>query len=48
MAFTYIMSVVFATCDFTFAILPVFLIKGLNMSRNSKIALIPILSIACM
>ncbi|KAH7346012.1 hypothetical protein BKA66DRAFT_478340 [Pyrenochaeta sp. MPI-SDFR-AT-0127] len=46
-AFTYVMSVVFATCDFTFAILPVFLIKGLNMSRNSKIALIPILSMAC-
>lgn len=47
-AFTYVMSALFAACDFTFAILPVFLIKGLNMSRNSKIALIPILSMACM
>jgi hypothetical protein len=47
-AFTYVMSALFAACDFTFAILPIFLIKGLNMSRNSKIALIPILSMACM
>lgn len=47
-AFTYVMSAIFAACDFSFAILPVFLIKGLNMSRNSKIALIPILSMACM
>jgi hypothetical protein len=48
MALTYVMSAIFAVCDFTFALLPVFLIKGLNMSRNSKIALIPILSMACM
>lgn len=47
-AFTYVMSAIFAVCDFTFAILPVFLIKGLNMSRNQKFALIPILSMACM
>ncbi|KAK7178521.1 hypothetical protein DPSP01_003514 [Paraphaeosphaeria sporulosa] len=46
-AFTYVMSAIFAVCDFTFAILPVFLIKGLNMSRNQKFALIPILSMAC-
>lgn len=47
-AFTYVMSAIFGMCDFTFAILPIFLIKNLNMSRNSKIALIPILSMACM
>jgi hypothetical protein len=47
-AFTYVMSALYAACDFTFAILPIFLIKDLNMSRNSKIALIPILSMACM
>ena len=47
-AFTYVMSVIFAICDFSFAILPVFLIKGLNMSRNQKFALIPLLSMGCM
>lgn len=46
-AFTYVMSVASGICDFTFALLPIFLIKGLNMSRNSKLALIPILSMAC-
>lgn len=44
---TYVMSAIFAICDFTFAALPVFLIKDLNMSRNQKFALIPILSMAC-
>ena len=47
-AFTYAMSAIFAVCDFSFALLPIFLIKGLNMSRNQKFALIPILSMACM
>lgn len=47
-AFTYIISVSSAICDFTFALLPIFLIKNLNMSKNSKLALIPILSMACM
>lgn len=47
-AFTYVMSAIFAVCDFSFAILPAFLIKRLNMSRNQKFALIPILSMACM
>lgn len=47
-AFTYVVSAIFAACNLSFAILPVFLIKGLNMSRNAKIALIPILSMACM
>ena len=47
-ALTYVMSAIFAVCDFSFALLPVFLIKGLNMSRNQKFALNPILSMACM
>ncbi|KAJ4288690.1 hypothetical protein N0V90_011927 [Kalmusia sp. IMI 367209] len=47
MAFTYVMSAIYASCDFSFAILPIVLIRELNMSRNSKIALIPILSMAC-
>jgi hypothetical protein len=45
---TYLYSVVSAVCDFTFGILPVFLILGLNMSRSTKWALAPILSIACL
>lgn len=47
-AFTYVMSAIFAICDFSFAVLPIFLIKDLNMSRNQKVALIPILSMGCM
>ena len=47
-ASTYAMSAIFAVCDFSFALLPIILIKGLNMSRNQKFALIPILSMACM
>lgn len=47
-AVSYVMSAIFAVCDFSFAIVPFFLIKGLNMSRNQKFALIPILSMACM
>ncbi|KAF2873339.1 hypothetical protein BDV95DRAFT_338719 [Massariosphaeria phaeospora] len=44
---TYLYSGISAICDFTFGILPVFLIWNLNMSRNSKIILIPILSMGC-
>lgn len=47
-ALTYLMSAIFAICDFSMALLPVLLIKDLNMSRNSKFALIFIMSIACM
>ncbi|RYN54140.1 hypothetical protein AA0118_g9315 [Alternaria tenuissima] len=46
-ALTYLMSAIFAICDFSMALLPVLLIKDLNMSRNSKFALIFIMSIAC-
>lgn len=45
---TYLYSVLSAMCDFTFGILPVFLIWNLNMSRTTKWALVPILSMACL
>ncbi|CAG5179638.1 uncharacterized protein ALTATR162_LOCUS9386 [Alternaria atra] len=44
---TYLYSVISAICDFTFGLLPIVLVWDLNMSKNSKIALIPILSMAC-
>ncbi|KAF2855630.1 hypothetical protein T440DRAFT_159167 [Plenodomus tracheiphilus IPT5] len=44
---TFFYSAVSVICDFTFAILPFFLIWGLNMSRKSRIMLIPILGMAC-
>ncbi|KAF2473765.1 uncharacterized protein BDR25DRAFT_341043 [Lindgomyces ingoldianus] len=44
---TYLYSAISAICDFTFGILPMFLVWNLNMSRNAKIALVPILSMAC-
>lgn len=46
-ALTFLYSVISAVCDFTYGILPIFLVMNLNMSKNSKIALIPILSMAC-
>ncbi|KAF2649234.1 hypothetical protein K491DRAFT_721863 [Lophiostoma macrostomum CBS 122681] len=45
---TYLYSVVSAACDFTFGILPIFLVMKLNMSHSTKWALAPILSIACL
>lgn len=44
---TYLYSAISAICDFTFGILPIFLVWNLNMSRNSKFLLVPILSMAC-
>ncbi|KAL6705466.1 hypothetical protein ACN47E_006731 [Coniothyrium glycines] len=44
---TYLYSVLSAICDFTFGIMPIVLVWGLNMSKNQKLALIPILSMAC-
>ncbi|KAH9904261.1 hypothetical protein F4778DRAFT_731815 [Xylariomycetidae sp. FL2044] len=46
-ALTYLYSAISVICDFTFAILPIFMIWGLQMDRKTKIALIPILSMAC-
>lgn len=43
---TYLYSVLSGICDFTFGILPIVLVWDLNMSRNQKLALIPILSMA--
>jgi hypothetical protein len=44
---TYFYSVVSAINDFTFGILPMFLVWGLQMDKRTKLALVPILSMAC-
>lgn len=44
-AFAY--SAVASVCDFTFGLLPIFLVWNLHMAKNQKIMLIPILSMAC-
>ncbi|RTE73803.1 hypothetical protein BHE90_011763 [Fusarium euwallaceae] len=44
---TYIYSSFSVLCDFTFALLPISMILKLNMNRRSKIALIPIMLMAC-
>ncbi|KAK5062888.1 hypothetical protein LTR84_004963 [Exophiala bonariae] len=44
---TYFYSVVNAICDFTFGILPIFLVWNLQMDRRVKIVLIPILGMGC-
>ncbi|KAJ8131972.1 hypothetical protein O1611_g1652 [Lasiodiplodia mahajangana] len=46
-ALTYLYSAFSVICDFTFAILPMFLIYQLQIDRRTKVALIPILSIGC-
>ncbi|KAI1341767.1 hypothetical protein F5Y15DRAFT_375219 [Xylariaceae sp. FL0016] len=46
-ALTYLYSAFSVICDFTFAILPMFLIHTLQIDRKTKLALIPILSLAC-
>ncbi|KAI5919083.1 hypothetical protein F4810DRAFT_519394 [Camillea tinctor] len=46
-ALTYLYSAFSVMCDFTFAILPIFLIWGLQMDKRTKFALIPILSMGC-
>lgn len=44
---TYLYSAISAICDFTFGILPIFMVWNLNMSKNAKLMLVPILSMAC-
>ncbi|KAF2265739.1 hypothetical protein CC78DRAFT_598319 [Lojkania enalia] len=44
---TFWYSAVSALCDFTFGLLPVFLVWRLNMDRRTKIALVPLLSMGC-
>jgi hypothetical protein len=46
-ALTYMYSAFSVICDFTFAILPIVLIMQLQMNRRIKIALIPIMLMAC-
>ncbi|KAH7323216.1 hypothetical protein B0I35DRAFT_450331 [Stachybotrys elegans] len=46
-ALTYLYSACSVICDFTFALLPIALIWRLNMDKRSKIALIPIMLMAC-
>lgn len=46
-ALTYVYSVFNIICDFTFALLPIVIVKGLNMNRKLKIAIIPLLSMGC-
>ena len=45
---TYLYSAINAVCDFTFGLLPIFLVWNLQMDLKSKILLVPILSMACM
>ncbi|KAJ5689453.1 hypothetical protein N7462_003845 [Penicillium macrosclerotiorum] len=44
---TYVYSVFAAACDFTVGILPIFLVRKLHMKREAKMAVIGILSMAC-
>lgn len=46
-ALTFLYSVVSVACDFTFAILPMFLVWNLNMSVRTRVVLVPILGMAC-
>ena len=45
---TYIYSVFAALCDFTVGILPIFLVRKLHMKKQAKLAVVGILSMACM
>ncbi|KAH8900843.1 hypothetical protein GQ53DRAFT_863589 [Thozetella sp. PMI_491] len=46
-ALTYMYSVFSVTCDFTFALFPIVLIMNLQMNLRTKIALVPIMLMAC-
>lgn len=45
---TYVYSAFAALCDFTVGILPIFLVHKLHMKRQTKYAVMGILSMACM
>lgn len=45
---TYVYSAFAALCDFTVGILPIFLVHKLHMKRQTKIAVMGILGMACM
>jgi hypothetical protein len=46
-ALTYLYSAFSVISDFTCAILPIFLVWKLNMGKKTKLALIPIMGMAC-
>ena len=46
-ALTYLYSAFSVLCDFTFALLPLHMIMGLQMRQSIKLSLIPILGMAC-
>ncbi|BCR90151.1 putative integral membrane protein [Aspergillus chevalieri] len=46
-AMTYVYSAIAALCDFTVGILPIFLVKNLSMRRQTKMAVVGILGMAC-
>lgn len=46
-AMTYVYSAFAALCDFTVGTLPIFMVRKLHMRRQTKIAVIGILSMAC-
>jgi hypothetical protein len=47
-ALTFLYSACAIISDFTFAILPIFLIWNLNMPAKTRVMLIPVLGMACM
>lgn len=47
-AMTYVYSAFAALCDFTVGLLPIFLVRTLHMQLRTKIAVVGILSMACM
>ncbi|KDN66415.1 hypothetical protein CSUB01_09853 [Colletotrichum sublineola] len=46
-ALTFLYSAFSVICDFTFAILPIILIWKLKMNRKTKLALVPVMAMAC-
>lgn len=46
-ALTYLYSAINMVCDFTFALLPLHIIRGLQMNIRTKYALVPILGMGC-
>jgi hypothetical protein len=46
-ALTFLYSACAIVSDFTFAILPIFIVWGLNMPAKTRVMLIPVLGMAC-
>lgn len=44
---TYVYGACSIICDFTCTLLPIFIIWGLNMDKRSKVALMPVMALAC-